>query len=183
MKIVQAAVKKREKRNLKMLKITILTASDSRNAESDASGKLLAQLFKQKAQARLLQRKVVPDDIVALQEAFLKQELLKPDLILVNGGTGVAIRDVSIQAIKPLLREIVPGFGEAFRRISYDEIGTRGLASRALCGFNYYNQLCYCVPGSTNACQTAAIKLILPEYKHLLFERSSKRKEIHHHAH
>lgn len=165
-----------------MTKIAILTASDSRNLESDYSGKLIEKLFKAQG-AEILTRKIVKDDLVALQQAYLTEELLHPDLIIVNGGTGIALRDCTIQAISPLLQVEVAGFGEAFRQISFTEIGTRALASNALCGFNYYNQLTYCIPGSTNACQTALSKLILPEYEHLLFERSNLRKDLHHHAH
>ncbi|NGC77113.1 MogA/MoaB family molybdenum cofactor biosynthesis protein [Lactobacillus reuteri] len=165
-----------------MKKVAILTISDSRALDDDISGKLIAETIINNGLS-LSTRVIVNDDIVNIQAAYLQLEQASPDIIITNGGTGIAQRDVTIPAIRPLLAKIVPGFGEAFRQISFTEIGTRALASQALAGFNYLNQLTYCLPGSKNACQTALDKLILPEYDHLLFESSAQRKEVHHHAH
>lgn len=165
-----------------MKKIAILTVSDSRTLDSDTSGKLIA-IKMANAGLSVVDRVIVNDDIVNIQTAYLQLEQQALDIIITNGGTGIAQRDVTIPAIRPLLKRLIPGFGEAFRQISFDEIGTRALASQALAGFNFRNQLTYCLPGSQNACQTALNKLILPEYEHLLFESSSQRKEVHHHAH
>lgn len=165
-----------------MKKVAILTVSDSRTLDDDTSGKLIAETMLNNGLS-LLTRVVVNDDIVNIQTAYLQLEQASPDIIITNGGTGIAQRDVTIPAIRPLLAKIIPGFGEAFRQISFEEIGTRALASQALAGFNYRNQLTYCLPGSKNACRTALDKLILPEYDHLLFESSVQRKEVHHHAH
>ncbi|MBB1078887.1 MogA/MoaB family molybdenum cofactor biosynthesis protein [Limosilactobacillus sp. STM2_1] len=165
-----------------MKKLAILTISDSRSLETDESGKLITALAKQN-DLMVIKRVIVPDDIVDIQTAYLQLEQQGPDIIITNGGTGIARRDVTIQAIRPLLLKTISGFGEAFRQISFEEIGTRALASQALAGFNYRYQLTYCLPGSKNACQTALTKLIIPEYGHLLFESSTKRKEVHHHAH
>ncbi|GGI63099.1 molybdenum cofactor biosynthesis protein B [Limosilactobacillus caviae] len=165
-----------------MKKVAILTVSDSRTIDDDTSGKLIAEIMTNNGLS-LSTRVVVNDDIVNIQAAYLQLEQANPDIIITNGGTGIAQRDVTIPAIRPLLTKIIPGFGEAFRQISFAEIGTRALASQALAGFNHRNQLTYCLPGSKNACQTALDKLILPEYDHLLFESSAQRKEVHHHAH
>ncbi|GAF35480.1 MogA/MoaB family molybdenum cofactor biosynthesis protein [Lentilactobacillus farraginis] len=154
-----------------MTSVSILTISDTRNLKTDRSGQLIAS-FLTKSGITVNDRQVVIDDIVAIQSQFLAFEQTPTDLIITNGGTGIALRDVTIQAISPLLVETIPGFGEAFRRLSVKEVGTRALASRALAGFNVKNQLCYCLPGSSGACQTAMTHLIIPEFKHLLFERN-----------
>lgn len=148
----------------------ILTISDTRNLASDKSGQYLAQAL-QTHGVTVLNRQVVIDDTVDIQTQFLQFEQQGPDLIITNGGTGIAQRDVTIPALTPLLPTLVEGFGEAFRQLSFTEIGTRALASRAVAGFNQRNQLVYCLPGSTNACQTAMEELILPEFEHLIVER------------
>ncbi|ATO54292.1 MogA/MoaB family molybdenum cofactor biosynthesis protein [Loigolactobacillus coryniformis] len=153
-----------------MTTAAILTVSDTRNLDNDKSGQTIATALGT-AEITVTQRLVVPDDIVAIQSAFLQLELTEPDMIITNGGTGIAQRDVTFDALEPLLPVTIPGFGEHFRQISFTEIGTRALASRALAGFNVRDQLCFVLPGSTNACQTALQQLILPEWQHLLFER------------
>ncbi|MFC6170905.1 MogA/MoaB family molybdenum cofactor biosynthesis protein [Loigolactobacillus jiayinensis] len=153
-----------------MTTATILTISDTRTLDNDKSGQTIATALAT-AEISVSQRLVVPDDIVAIQSAFLKEEQTDPDIIITNGGTGIARRDVTFDALEPLLPVTIPGFGEQFRQISFEEIGTHALASRALAGFNVREQLCFVLPGSTSACQTALQQLILPELHHLLFER------------
>lgn len=153
-----------------MTTAAILTVSDSRHRSNDGSGAYIEETLTAHHMS-VSQRVVVIDDVVDIQSQFLQFEQTNPAIIITNGGTGIAMRDVTIQAIMPLLNITIPGFGEAFREISLEEIGTRALASRAIAGFNQRNQLCYCLPGSTNACRTAMEKLILPEWQHLLFER------------
>ncbi|ALO03954.1 MogA/MoaB family molybdenum cofactor biosynthesis protein [Lactiplantibacillus paraplantarum] len=153
-----------------MSRACILTVSDTRDLNTDKSGKLIAERLQHHG-VTVMARHVVIDDIVDIQQQFLTFEQLGPDLIITNGGTGIAQRDVTITALTPLLPTMIPGFGETFRELSFAEIGTRALASKAEAGFNNRNQLCYCLPGSTNACQTALDRLILPEFEHLLFER------------
>ena len=165
-----------------MINVAILTVSDSRVMKTDSSGDLIAQLVTEEG-LRVSDREIVKDDIVDIQAAYLQMEQAAPDIIITTGGTGVAKRDVTIQALTPLLRKTIPGFGEMFRQLSFDEIGTRALASQALAGFNQRWQLTYCLPGSQNACQTALQRLIIPEYQHLVFESSNQRKDDHHHAH
>ncbi len=87
-------------------------------------------------------------------------------VILLNGGTGIAPRDRTYDAIVPLLEKTLPGFGELFRLLSFQEIGSRAMASRAIAGI-YQNKLIFSVPGSTNAVQLAMERLILPELNHL----------------
>ncbi|MCH5461217.1 molybdenum cofactor biosynthesis protein MoaB [Lactobacillus sp. LC28-10] len=148
----------------------ILTISDTRDLTSDKSGQYLETTLRAHG-VSVTDRQVVIDDTVDIQSQFLQFEQQSPDLIITNGGTGIAQRDVTIPALTPLLPTLVEGFGETFRQLSFAEIGTRALASRAVAAFNQRNQLVYCLPGSTNACQTAMEELILPEFEHLIFER------------
>jgi len=86
--------------------------------------------------------------------------------VIFNGGTGIAPRDMTYEAIERLLEKTLPGFGELFRFLSYQEIGSRAIASRAIAGI-YHNKLIFSVPGSTKAVRLAMEKLILPELVHL----------------
>ncbi|WP_125979932.1 MogA/MoaB family molybdenum cofactor biosynthesis protein [Loigolactobacillus iwatensis] len=153
-----------------MTTAAILTISDTRSLASDKSGQYISQALAEQ-EVKMAKRLVVKDDVVEIQSAFLQLEQLKIDLLITNGGTGIAKRDVTFPALEPLLSVPIPGFGEAFRSLSYSEIGSHALASRAMAGFNTREQLCFVLPGSTNACKTALNQLILPEFSHLLFER------------
>lgn len=126
-----------------MKKVAILTISDSRDLKNDLSGQLIEDVMQQDG-LEVSQRKMVVDDLVDIQSAYLQIEQSSPDIIITTGGTGIAQRDVTIPAIRPLLLKQIPGFGEAFRQFSMAEIGTHALASQALAGFNYRNQLTYC---------------------------------------
>ncbi|MGO3380322.1 MAG: MogA/MoaB family molybdenum cofactor biosynthesis protein, partial [Loigolactobacillus coryniformis] len=94
-----------------MTMAAILTVSDTRNLDNDKSGQTIATALGT-AEITVTQRLVVPDDIVAIQSAFLQLELTEPDLIITNGGTGIAQRDVTFDALEPLLPVTIPGFGE-----------------------------------------------------------------------
>jgi molybdenum cofactor biosynthesis protein B len=89
------------------------------------------------------------------------------DVVIFNGGTGIAPRDTTYDAIENLLEKTLPGFGELFRFLSYQEIGSRAIASRAVAGV-YRQKLIFSLPGSSNAVRLAMEKLILPELVHLL---------------
>lgn len=151
------------------MKAAILTISDTRNLTTDKSGQFIESILKQN-DIEILQRKVVIDDTLQIQLGFLNLENLNPDIIITNGGTGIAQRDVSIKSLKPLMKKEITGFGELFRQISYNEIGTHSTASNAFAGINIKNQLCFSLPGSTNACKTALNQIILPELNHLIKE-------------
>lgn len=88
---------------------------------------------------------------------------------MINGGTGFTKRDVTIEAIQPLLEKEMVGFGELFRFLSYEQIGSAAMLSRALAG-SMNNMMVFCMPGSTNAVRLAMEKLILPEIRHLVWE-------------
>ncbi len=100
-----------------MKKIAILTVSDSRTLDSDTSGKSIAMKMAN-AGLSVVDRVIVNDDIVNIQTAYLQLEQQALDIIITNGGTGIAQRDVTIPAIRPLLKRLIPGFGEAFRQVT-----------------------------------------------------------------
>ena len=141
------------------LKIAVLTVSDTRTPDTDTSGDLLADRL-EKAGHQLGDRVLVRDDIYQLR-AVVSAWISDPEIqvILVTGGTGFSSRDSTPEALAPLFDKQVEGFGELFRQISFAEIGTSTIQSRALAGIANFTLIC-CVPGSTNACATAWDKLI-----------------------
>ncbi|OTN75984.1 hypothetical protein A5886_001060 [Enterococcus sp. 8G7_MSG3316] len=149
--------------------ITILTISDTRTEETDLSGNRIMQLAHAHRQT-VLSKHIVKDDVSAIQASYQQLCTTGCDLIITNGGTGIAPRDVTIEALQSFLIKEMPGFGELFRWLSYQEIGAHAMASRALAGINEHQQLLFILPGSVNACHLAVETLILPEIDHLMKE-------------
>ncbi|MBB1473914.1 MULTISPECIES: molybdenum cofactor biosynthesis protein B [unclassified Luteimonas] len=141
------------------LHLCVLTVSDSRTAAEDSSGDYLVAAL-EKAGHRLAARGLLPDDRYRLR-ALVSQWIADPavDGILVTGGTGFTGRDATPEALLPLLDKEMAGFGELFRAISVEEIGTSSLQSRAFAGLANGTFL-FCVPGSTSACRTAWERII-----------------------
>ena len=108
---------------------------------------------------------MIPDDPARIAGAIEKQ-LGSLDAIVITGGTGVAARDSTIEAVRPLLDKELEGFGEIFRMLSYQEIGSRAILSRALAGVRR-GKFIAALPGSTAACRLAMEKLIIPEIGHI----------------
>ncbi len=135
------------------LNIAILTLSDSRTFETDTSGQVLEDSLKA-AGHHLAARELCKDDIYisrAIVSRWIADERI--DVIISTGGTGLTQRDSTPEALKPLFDQNIEGFGELFRQLSYEEIGTSTVQSRALAGLA--NQtLVFCLPGSTGACRT-----------------------------
>jgi molybdenum cofactor biosynthesis protein B len=141
------------------LGICVLTVSDTRTLAEDGSGQFLVEALAQ-AGHRLVERALLPDDkyqLRALVSRWIADEAV--DGILVTGGTGFTGRDSTPEALEPLLDKRMPGFGEMFRVLSFDEIGTSTLQSRAFAGLANATFL-FCLPGSTSACRTAWDRLI-----------------------
>lgn len=136
------------------LNIGVLTVSDTRTMQNDTSGQYLCDAL-QEAGHTLSAREIVIDDkyqMRALVSLWIADESI--DVVLMTGGTGFTDRDSTPEAIAPLLDLKIPGFGELFRQLSYEDIGTATVQSRALAGL-VNNTLVFCMPGSTGACQTA----------------------------
>lgn len=136
------------------LRLCVLTVSDTRTPANDGSGDYLVAALTT-AGHRLHARAILPDDrytLRALVSAWIADDLV--DGVLITGGTGFTGRDSTPEAIAPLLDKDMPGFGEVFRQISYTEIGTSSLQSRAFAGLAN-GTFIFCLPGSTSACRTA----------------------------
>ncbi|MFP4648644.1 MAG: molybdenum cofactor biosynthesis protein B [Halorhodospira sp.] len=141
------------------LRIAVLTVSDTRDLATDRSGAALVQRL-QGAGHRLAQRRLVRDDLYRVR-AEVAAWIAAPevDTVLVTGGTGLTGRDLTPEALRPLLDREIPGFGELFRQRSLAEIGTAALQSRALAGVANAT-LIFALPGSTGACCTAWDQLL-----------------------
>lgn len=143
----------------KSLGIAVLTVSDTRTDENDTSGWYLVDSVKE-AGHQLVDKKIVVDDIYRIR-AVLSQWIADAGIqaILVTGGTGFTGRDSTPEAASVLFDKTVEGFGEVFRHISYNEIGSSTIQSRAVAGLAN-NTVIFCMPGSTGACKTAWSKII-----------------------
>ena len=146
------------------LKFGVITASDSRIAATDDSGRLVRELL-ELAGHRVVAYDVLPDtpELIA---AAVRASLARGDGVILSGGTGIAPRDSTIEAVRPLLDKELDGFGELFRMLSYQEIGTAAMLSRAIAGVSG-GKIVAALPGSSNACRLAMEKLIIPELGHL----------------
>ncbi len=149
----------------------ILTISDTRTEATDASGKLMAELLEQNGH-RVARKAIVPDEPEMIA-ALLREGIASDDVqaILCNGGTGISARDRSYEAVEAVLDKRLDGFGELFRLLSYQEIGSAAMMSRAVGGIAG-NTAIFSVPGSKAAVELAMTRLILPELGHILWELS-----------
>jgi len=141
------------------LKIAVLTISDSRTEADDTSGNTLVEGVK-KAGHQVFEKKIVPDDIYQIR-AVISQWIASNnvDAVVTTGGTGVTGRDGTPEAVLPLLDKVLDGFGEVFRMLSYQDIKTSTMQSRAIAGVANGTYL-FCLPGSSGACKTAWNDLI-----------------------
>jgi molybdenum cofactor biosynthesis protein B len=141
------------------LNIAVLTVSDTRTLETDTSGQALVDRL-QDAGHRLQARTIVKDDVYQLR-AQVSQWIADPQVhvILSTGGTGFSHRDSTPEALQPLFDKEIDGFGELFRSLSYQEIGTSTIQSRAVAGLAN-GTLIFCLPGSTGACRTGWERII-----------------------
>jgi molybdenum cofactor biosynthesis protein B len=145
--------------------IAVLTVSDTRTLETDSSGSYLASRLTEVGH-RVVARTIVKDGELVIR-AQLAQWIADPgvDVVIATGGTGVTPRDVTPEALAPLVTKSIPGFGELFRWLSYEEIGTSTIQSRAeaaLCGQTYV----FLLPGSTGGVRTGLEKILIPQLDH-----------------
>jgi molybdopterin adenylyltransferase len=143
----------------------VITISSSRNAETDSSGKIITASLSQ-AGYPLNYYEIVPDRVGAIREAVING-LKVCDCLILNGGTGLTSDDCTIEAVEPLYKKKIDGFGELFRMNSYQEIGSAAMLSRASAGL-ISNGVVFCIPGSNAAVKLAINSLILPEIRHIL---------------
>lgn len=147
------------------LNIAVLTISDSRTDADDKSGNLLSDHL-QAAGHKLVEKQIVPDDIYQIR-ASLSQWIADDSIhaVLTTGGTGVTGRDGTPEAVEVLFDKTIEGFGETFRMLSYEEIKTSTIQSRAIAGVANATYI-FCLPGSPGACKTAWEKIIAAQLDH-----------------
>lgn len=153
------------------IKCAVLTVSDTRDYKTDKGGKLVIELLSElNVSMDKAHYKIVKDEQEAIQmqvEQWLSEDI---DVIVTTGGTGIAQRDVTIEAVSSFFTKEIEGFGELFRYLSYaEDVGTRALLSRAIAG-TVNDKLIFSIPGSTGAVKLALEKLIKPELNHLVKE-------------
>jgi len=148
------------------LRAAIVTASDTRTRESDASGSVLAEGLAA-AGIEVIDRRIAHDDVPALVHAIRAGIGLGADAVLVTGGTGISPRDVTPEALAALGAKVLPGFGELFRALSFVDVGPAAMLSRATAGI-IGRTVVFALPGSPGACRLALARLIVPELPHLV---------------
>lgn len=149
--------------------VTLITLSDTRKEQDDTTGRMIQKLLT--GAGHQVSGPIIVDEdrgaITKVLEASLADE--RVEALILNGGTGVAQRDITPDVIRPCLDKELPGFGELFRHLSYREVGSAALLSRALAGIAR-GKVIFVLPGSGNACRLALEQLILPELGHIVGE-------------
>ena len=146
--------------------VAVVTVSSTRSAESDKSGAWMKSLCKKEGHT-IVGYHIVPDDRHTITRTVSSLiETSRPDIILVNGGTGISPKDVTIEAIRPLFTKEMTAFGVLFAKLSFGEIDSAAILSRAAAGI-VGNTAVFCLPGSLKACKLACIELIGPEIEHI----------------
>jgi len=148
--------------------IAIVTVSDTRTRETDRSGQAIRALAEE-AGHRIVDYRIVADEPALVQQALEAFSAGEAQMVIFNGGTGVSRRDQTYDVLARALEKELPGFGELFRMLSYAEIGSAAMMSRATAGI-YRDCAVVSIPGSTNAVRLAMTQLILPEIRHLAWE-------------
>lgn len=149
----------------------VVTLSDTRTIDTDTSGAAIIRLLEADG-CTLADRAILKDDATQIQRHL--DDLLDHngvDVVLLNGGTGISRRDTTVPVIESLLDTPLPGFGELFRMLSYEQVGSAAMLSRAVGGIAR-GKILFAMPGSTKAVELAMSKLILPELRHLIAQLS-----------
>ncbi len=162
------AVHEHKNKAHRTVRCAIITLSDTRDETTDKSGKRIKDLLAEQNQPVTSYQilKDEPDQITAAVRDLLAQPNV--DVIITNGGTGIAPRDTTFEAIQGLLEKEIPGFGEMFRMLSYEDIGPAAMLTRATAGVAQ-GKVIISLPGSTGAVELGMTKLVLPELGHMLF--------------
>ena len=159
---------KRAAEHVGPIAFAVITVSDSRSEAEDESGRLIQERF-QSVGHRLSSYRLLRNDVVAIQQEVMRLIEARVGCIVITGGTGLSRRDLTVEAVTPLLDKRLDGFGELFRALSFQEVGSAAVMSRATAGTSR-GTLIFCLPGSVTAVTLALEQLILPELKHLIRE-------------
>ncbi len=156
----------------KILNYSVLIVSDTRYLEIEEGKKstdmtipVIKEILEKNKQ-NFISFQIVPDENLKIKEVLLQLIKDKTDIIITSGGTGISKRDITIETIKPLFEKTLEGFGELFRYLSFKEIGSSAMLSRASAGI-INNRIIFCLPGSPNAVKLALEHLIIPEAGHI----------------
>lgn len=153
----------------------VLTISNTRTEDNDESGKQIRAALEQNGH-NIDYYQVIKDDIELIRAELDKIIQLKEsepvEVVILNGGTGISPFDVTIEAVTPYLKKILNGFGELFRYLSFKEIGSPAVMSRAVAGITDDRRIIIALPGSVNAVKLAMEKLVIPELGHMVWEAS-----------
>ncbi|TKX83479.1 molybdenum cofactor biosynthesis protein, partial [Halorubrum sp. SS5] len=147
--------------------VAVVTVSSSRGADEDPAGDYVETAFEE-AGHEVSVRELIPDDYDSVQGTVDRLARRKDtDVVVTTGGTGVTPDDVTPEAVRGLFAKRLPGFGELFRRLSYEEVGTRTIGSRAVAGVVSATPV-FCLPGSENAVRLGVDEIVLAEVGHLV---------------
>jgi len=151
------------------VRVAIVTISDTRTRETDTGGDIAEELLTDAGQ-EVVERRIVRDEVAGIRNNLV--DLLARsdvDAVVTTGGTGISARDTTYEVVERMIEKRLDGFGEIFRMLSYEEIGSAAIMSRALAG-SVGSKLVASLPGSRNAVRLAVEKLIVPELAHIVFE-------------
>ncbi len=147
------------------VRCAVITVSDSRDVDTDGSGKMIREMLMEE------EHEVVGYEIVKDEPDEIKETIdsIDAEVYILNGGTGISARDVTPDVLDEIIDKELRGFGEIFRRLSYQEIGSAAVLSRSMAGVKD-DEVYFAVPGSTSAVELAMEELILPELGHMVYE-------------
>jgi molybdopterin adenylyltransferase len=151
------------------VRVAILTISDTRTPETDTGGDIAEELLEGAGQ-EVVERRIVRDEVSGIRNSLI--DLLARsdvDAVVATGGTGISARDTTYEVVERMVEKKLDGFGEIFRMLSYEEIGSAAIMSRALAG-SVGSKFVASLPGSRNAVRLAVEKLLVPELSHIVFE-------------
>ena len=151
------------------VRVALLTISDTRTPENDTGGDVAQELLVGAGQ-EVVERRIVRDEVSGIRNSLI--DLLARsdvDAVLTTGGTGISARDTTYEVVERMIEKRLDGFGEVFRMLSYEEIGSAAIMSRALAG-SVGSKFVASLPGSHNAVRLAVEKLLVPELSHVVFE-------------
>lgn len=165
------SVKEHRRQAPTSVRCMIITVSDTRTSETDTSGSLMKELLQQAGGFEIVDYRIVKDEYAPIQaliyEAVNRNSV---EAVLINGGTGIAKRDMTYEAVRDLLDKEMPGFGEIFRYLSFvEDIGSAAILSRAVAGV-CNDTAVFSVPGSLGAVKLAMNRIVIPELKHVMRE-------------
>lgn len=155
-------------RQVDAIRCAVLTISDTRTFADDRGGQYARDALSDAGHV-VSHYTIVKDDPAAVVATIDAWILAGTQVVVTTGGTGISRRDTTIDAVEPQLTRVLPGFGEIFRMLSYEQVGAAAMLSRAIAG-TWGTSLVFCLPGSPNAVELAMTRLIVPELRHLVWE-------------